>query len=114
MRGRVVGTVTAVAIIGCVVAGCAQPTSSTQGPMKANAQQECVQAVFDVLADMISKPYDNAPFEDFVTRYGPGSAPYDAYLHIFTSFYSLSASTGVKGAEDRLRPVISKDCAKAS
>jgi hypothetical protein len=114
VRGRGVGLLTTAIVVGCVTTGCAQPGVTRQGPMTANPAQSCVQAVFDVLSNMVSRPYDNRPFEDFVTRYGPGTAPYDAYLDIFTSFYSLSSSAGVRGAEDRLRPVITKDCTTAS
>ena len=53
------------------------------------------------------------PFEEFVTRYGTGSVTYSAYLDAFTPFYDLSATDGVRGAEDRLRAAVTKECAAA-
>lgn len=107
-------TCAAVAVLGCVATGCAHTTSATRGSALSSPQQQCVQAVFDVLSGMITKPYDNGPFEAFVTRYGTQSVTYNAYLDVFTSFYSLSANDGVRGAEQRLRPMVTKDCAASS
>jgi hypothetical protein len=73
-----------------------------------------VQAVFDVLRGMVNKPYDGQPFKSFVTTYGTQSVTYDAYLDVFTSFYSLSASNGVQHAETRLLPTVSRDCSPGS
>ena len=98
-------------VVGCAVAACGQPDATPRAP---SPQQECVQAVFDVLSGMVSRPYDNRPFADFVTRYGTQSVPYSAYLDVFTSFRSLSASQGVHGAENRLRAIVTRDCAGAS
>lgn len=110
---------TAVAVAGCVatcclLAACGQASSIAQQPTGSGARQECVQAVFDVLSGMVAKPYDSGPFDSFVTRYGTGSVTYNAYLDVFTSFYSLSSSGGVPGAESRLRPIVVRDCASAS
>lgn len=112
------GTRAALAVAGavtacCLIAGCGQP-SSTLEPTRGPNQQECVQAVFDVLSGMFSRPYDSGPFESFITRYGTQSVTYNAYLDVFTSFYSLSNSGGVPGAESRLRPIVTRDCAAAS
>jgi hypothetical protein len=104
----------AVVVIGCVAAACADSTSPSQGSASSNPQQQCVQAVFDVLSGMITRPYDNRPFEAFVTRYGTQSVTYNAYLDVFTSFYGLSADDGVRGAEQRLRPTVTKDCGASS
>lgn len=113
MRGWVAG-VCAVLAIGC--AGCAQQTQTTLSvPTSAvlSAQEQCVRAVFTVLAGMVSRPYDNRPFEDFVTRYGPGSVTYSTYRDAFTPFYDLSATEGVRDAEDRLRASVTRECAAA-
>lgn len=111
LRGmRIVGCA-AVVVVGCVVAACGQADSAPGAP---SPQQQCVQAVFGVLDGMISRPYDSQPFADFVTRYGTQSVTYSAYLDVFTSFRSLSASQGVHGAESRLRPELTRDCAGAS
>jgi hypothetical protein len=114
VRGHVAGVCTAVVVIGCVATGCAAPASTGQVLTKTNAQQECVQAVFDVLSGMVNRPYDNRPFEDFVTRYGTGSVTYTAYLDAFAPFYDLSTTQGVQGAEQRLRASITRECAAAS
>lgn len=98
----------------CVAAGCGTGVPGSEGAPAESAQQECVDAVFGVLSGMIDRPYDNRPFQDFVTRYGTGSVTYSAYLDVFSSFYSLSASQGVRGAEDRLRATVTRDCAAAS
>lgn len=98
-------------VVGCAVAACGQADSMPRQP---SPQQECVQAVFDVLSGMISRPYDSQPFADFVTRYGTQSVTYSAYLDVFTSFRSLSAAEGVHSAEDRLRGAVTRDCAGAS
>jgi hypothetical protein len=103
-----------IATVGCVVAGCAQSVSSPRGPAPVSTQQQCVRAVFDVLRGMTDNPYDSQPFEHFVTRYGTGSVTYDAYLDVFTSYYSLSADDGVKVAETRLRSALAKDCGPAT
>jgi hypothetical protein len=60
---------------------------------------------------MFTKPYDNGPFEAFITRYGTQSVTYNAYLDVFTSFYSISTVAGVAGAQARLRPIVMRDCA---
>jgi hypothetical protein len=103
-------------IIGC--AGCAASGQTTRSvptvpTVAVSAQQQCVQAVFTVLSGMVSRPYDNRPFEDFVTRYGTDSVTYSAYRDTFTSFYDLSASQGIRGAENRLRASITEECASA-
>lgn len=107
------GVVLAVVIVGGTATGCAQPTSPTQAIPRATAQQACVQAVFDVLSGMVSRPFDNRPFQDFVTRYGTQSVTYNAYRNTFAPFYDLAATQGVRGAEQHLRPAITKDCAAA-
>lgn len=84
------------------------PTTNAMTP-----QQRCVAAVFTVLSGMVSHPYDNRPFQDFVTRYGTGSVTYSAYLDAFTPFYDLSATEGIAGAESRLRASITQECAAA-
>lgn len=104
----------AVVVVGCVATGCAHADSSLQRPTRADAQQQCVQAVFGVLSGMADRPYDSRPFADFVTRYGTQSVTYSAYLDVFTPFQSLSASQGVQGAENRLRATVTRDCAAAS
>jgi hypothetical protein len=109
----VVSAVLAVVISGAVT-GCAQATSPTQAIPRATAQQACVQAVFDVLSGMFSRPYDNRPFQDFVTRYGTQSVTYGAYRDAFAPFYDLAATDGVRGAEQRLRASITRECAAAS
>lgn len=111
MHGRTVGVLTAVLVAGCAVAGCAQSAAGARVPVPVDPGARCVQAVLGVLADMVGRPYDSRPFEDFVTTYGPGTVTYEAYLHAFTSFHSLTATTGVRTAEDRLRPLISEECA---
>jgi hypothetical protein len=98
-------------IVGCAVAGCGSASSSPAGP---SPQQTCVQAVFGVLSGMVDRPYDSRPFADFVTRYGTQSVTYSAYLDVFTSFQSIAASQGVQAAENRLRAVVTRDCANAS
>ena len=112
MPGRVAGGVATVIAIGCVAVGCGQPAPSG-GRQRITAAQQCVQAVFDVLGTMVSRPFDDRPFQDFVTRYGTGSVAYTAYRDLFTSFHSLAGTLGVRGAEDRLRPVAARDCAIA-
>jgi len=114
VRGWVAGVCAVLLAIGC--AGCAQQTQTTLSvPTSAvvSPQEQCVRAVFAVLDGMVSRPYDNRPFEDFVTRYGPGSVTYSAYRDAFTPFYDLSATEGVRGAEDRLRASVTKECATA-
>jgi hypothetical protein len=113
-KAGVAGVCAAVVVVGCVASGCGEAVSTPQGPVRANAQQQCVQAVFDVLSGMIANPYDSSPFEAFVTRYGTQSVTYNAYRDVFTSFYSLSTDHGVRGAEDRLRSVVARDCAQPS
>lgn len=111
MRGsRAIAALTGVAAACSVVAACAQQPPATT-PTAGDAQQECVQAVFTVLSGMFTRPYDNAPFERFITRYGTQSVTYNAYLNVFTSFYSLSTASGVAEAESRLRPTLMRDCA---
>jgi hypothetical protein len=100
-----------VVVIGCAAVACGQADTAPAAP---SAQQQCVQAVFDVLSGMITKPYDSQPFADFVTRYGTQSVTYSAYLDVFSSFRSLSAAQGVRAAEDRLRAAVTRDCAGAS
>jgi hypothetical protein len=114
VRAGVAGVCAAVVVVGCVAAGCGSDASGTQGPTGENVRQECVDAVFGVLSGMIERPYDNRPFQDFVTRYGTGSVTYSAYLDVFSSFYSLSASQGVHAAEARLRSTVTRDCAASS
>jgi hypothetical protein len=112
---RVAGVVLVVVIFGGTATGCAQgPAPSTQAVPRATAQQACVQAVFDVLSGMFSRPYDNRPFQDFVTRYGTQSVTYGAYRDAFAPFYDLAASNGVPGAEQRLRSAVTRECAAAS
>lgn len=114
MRGWVAGVCAVLLAIGC--AGCAQQTQTTlSAPTSAavSPREQCVRAVFTVLAGMVSRPYDNRPFEDFVTRYGPGSVTYSAYRDAFTAFYDLAATDGVRGAEDRLRASVTRECAAA-
>jgi hypothetical protein len=110
MPGRVAGGLAALVVIGSLVAGCGQPAPSG-GRQRITAAQQCVQAVFDVLGNMVSRPFDDRPFQDFITRYGTGSVAYTTYRDLFTSFHSLSGSLGVRGAEDRLRPAATRDCA---
>ena len=45
--------------------------------------------------------------------YGTQSVTYNAYRNTFAPFYDLAATQGVRGAEQRLRPAITKDCAAA-
>ncbi|HEX5403778.1 MAG TPA: hypothetical protein VFX16_15935 [Pseudonocardiaceae bacterium] len=97
-----------------MVGGCGQAAQTTPGPSAAITQQQCVQAVFNVLRGMASKPYDAQPFESFVTTYGTQSVTYDAYLDVFTSFNTLSANNGVQRAETRLLPTVSRDCSPGS
>jgi hypothetical protein len=114
VRGWAAGVCAVLLAIGC--AGCAQQTQTTLAvPTSAvvSPQQQCVGAVFTVLAGMVSRPYDNHPFEDFVTHYGPGSVTYSAYRDAFTPFYDLAATEGVRGAEDRLRASVTRECAAA-
>ncbi len=99
------------AVLGCALAACGEADSA---PSRPGAQQQCVQAVFDVLDGMITKPYDSRPFAEFVTRYGTQSVTYSAYLDVFSSFRSLSTGGGVRNAEDRLRGTVTRDCAGAS
>jgi cytochrome c556 len=113
VRAGLTGVCAAVLVVGGLVVGCAQAAPTTQDPTRANAQQQCVRAVFDVLSGMATKPYDSQPFQDFVTRYGTGSVTYSTYLDVFPSFNSLSASQGVHGAVDHLRPTVTRDCATA-
>jgi hypothetical protein len=113
-RAGVARVCSVVVVVGCVVTGCGEAVSTPQGPTQASNQQQCVQAVFDVLSGMIAKPFDNAPFQAFVTRYGTQSVTYNAYLDVFTSFYSLSADHGVPGAESRLRAIVARDCTQPS
>jgi hypothetical protein len=111
MRGsRTIAIVIAVTAC-CVGAGCGQPSSAIRTPTAQDTGQECVQAVFSVLSGMFTKPYDNGPFEAFITRYGTQSVTYNAYLDVFTSFYSLSTAAGVTSAESRLRSTVTRDCA---
>jgi hypothetical protein len=111
---RLAGVTLAVVIFGCTATGCAQsPAPPIQAVPMATAQQACVQAVFDVLSGMVSRPFDNRPFQDFVTRYGTQSVTYSAYRDAFAPFYDLAASNGVRGAEQRLRADITKECAAA-
>jgi hypothetical protein len=111
---RVAGVVLAVVIFGGAATGCAQsPSSPTQAVPRATAQQACVQAVFDVLSGMFSRPYDNRPFQDFVTRYGTQSVTYSAYRDAFAPFYDLAATGGVRGAEQHLRAAVTRECAAA-
>jgi hypothetical protein len=107
------GVVLAVVILGCTATGCAQSPVPIQAAPRATAQQACVQAVFDVLSGMVSRPFDNRPFEDFVTRYGTQSVTYSAYRDAFAPFYDLAATDGVRSAEQRLRGAITKECAAA-
>lgn len=117
MRRWVAGACAVLIIIGC--AGCAQQSQTNQTnhavPTSAaiTPQEQCVRAVLTVLSGMVSRPYDNRPFEDFVTRYGPGSVTYSAYRDAFTPFYYLSSTEGVNGAENRLRAQITNECAAA-
>ena len=111
---RVAGVVLAVVIFGCTATGCAQsPAPPVRAAPMATAQQACVQAVFDVLSGMFSRPFDNRPFQDFVTRYGTQSVTYGAYRDAFAPFYDLAAADGVHSAEQRLRAAITKECATA-
>ncbi len=110
---RVAGVALAVVIFGCTATGCAQSPAPIQAAPRATAQQACVQAVFDVLSGMFSRPFDNRPFQDFVTRYGTQSVTYGAYRDAFSPFYDLAAADGVRSAEQRLRPDITKECATA-
>jgi len=103
--------VLAVVILGCAASGCAQ--SPGQAVPRATARQDCVRAVFDVLSGMAARPFDNQPFQDFVTRYGTESVTYNAYRNAFAPFYDLAATQGVLGAEQRLRAEITKECAAA-
>jgi hypothetical protein len=109
------GVCAAVLMIGCAATGCAQTSQTTQAvpTNPVTPQQQCVQAVFAVLSAMVSHPYDNRPFEDFVARYGTTSVTYAAYRDAFTPFYDLSATRGIRGAEDRLRDSVTKECAAA-
>ncbi|HEY3610797.1 MAG TPA: hypothetical protein VGL06_25090 [Pseudonocardiaceae bacterium] len=103
-----------VVIFGCTATGCAQsPAPQSQAAPMATAQQACVQAVFDVLSGMFSRPFDNRPFQDFVTRYGTRSVTYSAYRDAFAPFYDMAAIDGVRSAEQRLRAAITKECAAA-
>ena len=120
MRRWVTGACVVLIVIGC--AGCAQQSQTNQTnhtdqaiPTSAvvSPQEQCVRAVLTVLAGMVSHPYDNRPFADFATRYGPGSVTYSAYRDAFTPFYYLSSTEGVRGAADRLRPRITQECAAA-
>ncbi|HEX4704051.1 MAG TPA: hypothetical protein VH352_18130 [Pseudonocardiaceae bacterium] len=113
MRGHMAVVCAVVVIISCTATGCAQSTSPGQAVRQVSSQERCVRAVFDVLSGMVSRPYDNHVFEDFVTRYGTQSVTYSAYLDAFTPFYDLSATEGVHGAEERLRASITKECAAA-
>jgi hypothetical protein len=108
----VVAAVLVVVISGSAT-GCAQATSPTQAVPRATAQQACVQAVFDVLSGMFSRPYDNRPFQDFVTRYSTQSVTYSVYRDAFAPFHDLAATDGVHGAEQRLRALITQECAAA-
>jgi hypothetical protein len=104
------------ALVILICTGCAQSTqtpSSLPTGVRPTPQEQCVQAVFTVLSGMVSRPYDNRPFEDFVTRYGTGSVTYSAYLTAFTPFYDVAATQGIGGAEKRLRPTIERACAGA-
>ena len=108
------GVVLAVVIFGGTATGCAQsPSSPAQAVPRATAQQACVQAVFDVLSGMFSRPFDSRPFQDFVTRYGTQSVTYSAYRDAFAPFYDLAATNGVHGAEQRLRAAVTRECATA-
>jgi hypothetical protein len=107
---RMAGVVLAVVIFGAT--GCAQ--SPTQAVPRTTPQQACVRAVFDVLSGMFSRPYDNRPFQDFVTRYGTQSVTYGAYRDAFAPFYDLAATNGVHGAEQHLRAAVTQECASAS
>jgi hypothetical protein len=98
-------------ITGCAQSGQTPSTLPTTG--NTSPREQCVQAVFTVLSGMVSRPYDNRPFEDFVTRYGTGSVTYSAYLTAFTPFYDLASTQGIRGAETRLRPTIERACADA-
>lgn len=112
---RVAGVVLAVVIFGGTATGCAQsPSSPTQAVPRTTAQQACVRAVFDVLSGMFSRPYDNRPFQDFVTRYSTQSVTYSAYRDAFAPFYDLAATNGVRGAEQRLRAAVTQECAAAN
>jgi hypothetical protein len=102
-----------VALVLVLCVGCAQQSQTTQSTPTVTPQEQCVRAVFTVLAGMVDHPYDNRPFEDFATRYPAGSVTYSAYLSTFTPFYDLSATQGVRGAEDRLRPAVTQACAAA-
>ncbi|HEY3752883.1 MAG TPA: hypothetical protein VGL80_27165 [Pseudonocardiaceae bacterium] len=112
--GRLVAVFVGFAVFGGLMAGCAGSSQTNPGPSTATAQQQCVQAVFNVLRGMVNKPYDGQPFESFVTTYGTRSVTYDAYLDVFTSFYTLSSTTGVQHAETRLLPTVSRDCSPGS
>ncbi|HYS35823.1 MAG TPA: hypothetical protein VEO01_09350 [Pseudonocardiaceae bacterium] len=110
--GMVVAAVLVV-VISSAATGCAQATSSTKAISRTTAQQACVQAVFDVLSGMVNRPFDNQPFQDFVTRYGTESVTYNAYRDSFAPFYDLAATQGVQGAEQHLRALITKECGAA-
>jgi hypothetical protein len=111
---RVAGVALAVVIFGGTTTGCAQSSAPPiQAAPRATAQQACVQAVLDVLSGMFSRPFDNRPFQDFVTRYGTQSVTYGAYRDAFAPFYDLAATDGVRSAEQRLRAAITKECAAA-
>lgn len=77
----------------------------------AASAQECVQDVFDVLDTMITHPYDDQPFADFVTRYGTDSPAYVAYQNSFTAFYTDATDNGIAWARLRLTAQVARDCA---
>ena len=109
------GTVAvAIIIVSLTTAGCGQPAEESAAVSAPVSQQECVSAVYTVLSGMIVKPDDNAPFDDFVTRYGTASPTYAAYRDSFDPFYSEASAHGIKAAETAVHATVTKDCSTAS
>jgi hypothetical protein len=102
-----IGAATAVALL--AACGCAQRPPAVSLTAAVSTQQ-CVQDVFAVLAAMITKPYDDQPFADFVAEYGTDSPAYTAYRDSFTPFYNEAVAHGVASAEAKLTTGVQRDC----
>lgn len=111
MRMVRVGAVTASAVVVLLVtAGCGERPDPAVTAGDPAAVQQCVHDVFQVLAAMITTPYDDAPFATFVDHYGTASPAYTAYQDSFVAFYNEAVAHGVAGAEHKLLAGVTRDC----